>query len=118
MKTRTDKRIALALFLPSVVIVVYWIVKGLIKLYNWFISLPDYSSAWWSSLGSFCINNLSIIIVVYLIICLQVAGIVEFRFKKNFLKAFLYGILMTPPVMLITWGRKQSIVETDLQNGE
>lgn len=106
MKTWTDKKIALALFLPSVMIVVYWIIKGLIKLYNWFVSLPDYSSAWWNSLGSFCINNLSIIIIVYLIICLQVAGIAEFRFKKNFIKAYLFGIIMTPPIMMIVWEKK------------
>jgi len=37
---------------------------------------------------------------------LQMAGLVEFRFRKNFLKAFLLGIVMTPPGMLLAWGRK------------
>jgi hypothetical protein len=82
MNEQLDKRISKILFGISGAIVLYW-----------------------ASLGQFCVNNLSIIIVVYLIICLQVAGLAEFRFRKNFLKAFLLGIVITPPLMMICWGR-------------
>jgi len=106
MSEQLDKRISKILFTVSGAIVLYWLVKGLIWLYNWFVSLPAYSAGWWPALGHFCLNNLSIIIVLYLIICLQVAGLAEFRFRKNFLKAFLLGIVITPPGMLLAWGRK------------
>jgi hypothetical protein len=105
MNEQLDKRISKILFGISGAIVLYWLVRGLIWLYHWFVGLPPYSSGWWASLGQFCVNNLSIIIVVYLIICLQVAGLAEFRFRKNFLKAFLLGIVITPPLMMICWGR-------------
>lgn len=106
MNEQLDKRISKLLFAISGAIVLYWLIKGLIWLYHWFIGLTSFSSNWWASLGQFCLHNLSIIIVVYLIICLQVAGIAEFRFKKNFLKAFLLGIMITPPLMMIIWGRR------------
>jgi len=106
MKLFSDKHLSKALFLISGGIVVYWLIKGLVKLYHWFVDLPAYSNGWWLVIGRFCINNLSIIIVVYLVICLQVAGIAEFKYKKNFLKAFLLAIVMTPPLMMVIWGRK------------
>jgi len=106
MSKQLDKRISKILFAVSGAIVFYWLIKGLIWLYEWFAGLPAYSVGWWGPFGQFCLNNLSIIIVVYLVVCLQVAGLVEFRFRKNFLKAFLLGIVLTPPGMLIAWGRK------------
>jgi hypothetical protein len=106
MKERLDKKISKFLFGISGVIILYWLIKGLIWLYHWFVGLPPYSAGWWASLGQFCGHNLSIIIVVYLIICLQVAGIAEFRLKRNFLKAFLLGIIITPPLMMVFWGRR------------
>lgn len=106
MSEQLDKRISKILFGISGAIIVYWLVMGVIWLYNWFVGLPAYDSGWWVSVGQFCLRNLSIIVVAYLIICLQTAGIVEFRFRKNFLKAFLLGIVLTPLGMMIAWGRK------------
>ncbi|HCL00754.1 MAG TPA: hypothetical protein DHW42_11700 [Candidatus Marinimicrobia bacterium] len=106
MKLILDKCLSRALFLISAGIVVYWLIKGIVRLYHWFVDLPDYSTDWWLVIGRFCVNNLSIIIVVYLVICLQVAGIAEFKNKKNFLKAFLLAIVLTPPLMMAIWGRK------------
>lgn len=106
MSKQLDKRISKILFAVSGAIVLYWLVNGLIWLYDWFAGLLAYNTGLWGPLGQFCLNNLSIIVVVYLVICLQVAGVAEFRFRKNFLKAFLLGIVLTPPGMLIAWGRK------------
>ncbi|MBN2602064.1 MAG: hypothetical protein JXR87_08725 [Candidatus Marinimicrobia bacterium] len=106
MSEQLDKRISTILFAVSGAIVLYGLVKGLIWFYEWFINLPAYSAGWWGALGHFCLDNLSIIIVIYLVICLQVAGVAEFRFRKNFLKAFLLGIVLTPPGMIFIWGRK------------
>ncbi|MCK4296015.1 MAG: hypothetical protein KAX28_05090 [Candidatus Marinimicrobia bacterium] len=108
MTDKRDKIFSRIFFIPALLIIIYWIIKGLIKLYNWLSGLPAYNSGWWLSIGNFCLNNLSIIIVIYVIICLQVAGVAEFKLKKNFLKAFFLGLIMSPPVMIAAWGRKRN----------
>lgn len=107
MTDKRDRIYSNIFFIPALLIVVYWIIKGLIKLYNWLSELPAYNSGWWVSIGNFCLSNLSIIIMIYIIICLQVAGVAEFKFKKNFLKAFLLGLVITPPIMMAAWGREK-----------
>jgi len=108
MTDKRDKIFSNIFFIPTILIVIYWIITGLIKLYNWISGLSSYNSGWWLSIGNFCLSNLSIIIVIYIIICLQAAGIAEFKFRKNFLKAFFLGLIMTPPVMIAAWGRKRN----------
>ncbi|RKY54279.1 MAG: hypothetical protein DRP89_05110 [Candidatus Neomarinimicrobiota bacterium] len=107
MTDKRDKIFSKIFFIPALLIVFYWIIKGLIKLYNWLSGLPIYSSGWWLSIGNFCLSNLSIIIMIYVIICLQVAGVAEFKLKKNFLKAFLLGLVETPPIMMAVWGKRR-----------
>ena len=111
MQESVDRRLAKIFLIPAVAIVGYWIIVGLFKLYKWLTGLPSYSSAWWSSIGHFCLDNLSIIIVVYLIVCLQASGIAEFKYQKNFLKAFVLAVFLTPPIMMATWGRRKGRTE-------
>lgn len=108
MTDKRDKIFSNIFFVPTILIVIYWIITGLIKLYNWLSGLSSYNSGWWFSIGNFCLSNLSIIIVIYIIICLQAAGIAEFKYRKNFLKAFFLGLIMTPLVMIAAWGRKRN----------
>ena len=107
MSNKYDSIISKFFLIPAVMIVLYWIVRGVIWLYGWFVELPSYSTEWWVEIGSFCLNNLSIIVVIYIFMCLQVSGLAEFKFRKNFVKAFLLGLVMTPPVMIAVWGRKK-----------
>lgn len=107
MKISLDKKIAMSLLAVSGGILVYWLIRGLILLYGWLKGLGEYNAGWWISLGQFLYRNLSIVIVIYVIICLQVAGLMEFKFRRNFLKAFLLSLVLTPPGMLLLWGRKQ-----------
>ena len=107
MKDRSDKLLACSVAAPALAIVLYWAYLGIQKLVEWIGSLGAYQPQWWSMIGKFCLNNLSILLVIYTIICLQVAGIAELRFRKNFLKAFLLAIAMTPPLMMTAWGCRE-----------
>ena len=109
MSKLSDKNLSRGLILISTGILVYWLLEATRRAYAWFSGLTSPSTGWWPLIGSFCLDNIGILIVVYLVICLQVAGFIEFKLKKNFLKAFLWSIAITPPVTLIIWGhRKQT----------
>ncbi len=108
MDAKKDQRIALIFLLPTIGIVIYWIVLGIKWLIGWLAELPPYDAGWWTALGSFLWRNISIVLVIYIIICLQVAGIAEFRYKRNFVKAFFLGICLTPPIMMAVYGRKSA----------
>jgi hypothetical protein len=101
-----DKRIGGILLFIVAGIVLYWISTGLITLWDWLVSLGPYQASWWVSLGKFLWRNFGIVFIIYVIICLQVSGIVEFLFRKNFIKAFLLAIVLTPPVMMVVYGHK------------
>lgn len=96
-----DIRVARLILLISGGILIYWIYRLITVLVRWLGHFKFQAAGGWSALGNFCWANLSIILVVYVIICLQIAGVVEFRFRRNFLKAFFLGLLMTPPIMVI-----------------
>lgn len=96
-----DKNIARGLTIISGGIVVYWLYQLIHWLIRWFSTVRIETSAIWSNFGGFCLENLSIILVVYVFICLQIAGVVEFRYRKNFTEAFFLGIIFTPIIMLI-----------------
>ena len=101
MNEHIDKKISRILFIIIAGIVCYWLIEIGINLYGWLQSLGPADSSWWGSVGSFCLQNISIILVIYIIMCLQSAGIAEFKFRKDFLKSFLLAIVLTPPGMMI-----------------
>ncbi|MFH1213167.1 MAG: hypothetical protein V1681_03710 [Candidatus Neomarinimicrobiota bacterium] len=103
-KDRTISRILLAI---SGGILTYWIFRIAMWSVRWLSNFSISTAGSWHDPGNFCLDNLSIILVVYVIICLQVAGVVEFRFRKSFIKAFFLGIFVTPPIMLVYMKRKK-----------
>ena len=106
MNEKRDKIISKFFLIPAGAIVLYWIVNGIIELVKWFATLPHYSSQWWIAIGNFCSTNLSIIVIAYIFICLQVSGIAEFKYRKNFLKSFILATIITPPLMMLIWGKR------------
>lgn len=108
MDSRKDKRIAMVFLLPTLGIVLYWLFLGLKWLMRWLADLPPYDAGWWVSLGHFLWRNISIVLVVYVVLCLQAAGIAEFRYKRNFMAAFFLGICLTPPVMMVVYGKRKA----------
>ncbi len=102
----TDHKISRVFILFSVSILGYWAYNGIISVWEWYGSTGGYSSSWWPDLGRYLWKNISIVVVIYAIICLQASGLAELKFKKNFLKALGLSILLTPPVMMIVYGRR------------
>lgn len=116
MDPKKDKRLALIFLIPTITIVLYWLFLGCKWLYHWWLNLPPYNASWWHAIGRFCLNNLSIILAAYMIICLQAAGVVEFKFRRSFLKAFFLGLILTPPIMMVVYGRKKVREGKDASN--
>ncbi|MCD6100199.1 MAG: hypothetical protein DRP91_07225 [Candidatus Neomarinimicrobiota bacterium] len=93
--------------LGSISIVGYWLYRFFDWFIGWFKDQLPYNKGWWISIGNFLLDNLSIVIAIYFIICLQVSGIAEFKFRKKFLKAFFLSLFLTPPVMMAIYGRRR-----------
>jgi len=98
---RQDKIIARGFLAIAGGILIYWLYELIAWLVRWLNSAGGAAAGIGINFGEFCLNNLSIILVVYVIICLQIAGIVEFRQRKSFTGAFFLGIILTPIFMLV-----------------
>ncbi len=88
-------------------ILIYWCYKGIVWIWNWYFDSGGYTSQWWPDLGGFLWRNISIVVVIYGIACLQASGLAELKFRKNFLKAFGLALILTPPGMMIVYGHKK-----------
>ncbi len=102
-----DKSISRVLFIISALIILYWLFSGCIWVWDWYQDSGGYTAEWWGDVGRFLWNNLSIVIAVYTLICLQAAGLAELRHNKSFMRAFGLALALTPPVMMIAYGRRQ-----------
>ncbi|MFH1851969.1 MAG: hypothetical protein ABIA75_06455 [Candidatus Neomarinimicrobiota bacterium] len=104
---KTDKAVSRVLMLFSALILIYWLISAGIWLWDWYAGSGGYSANWWPAVGQFLLDNLSIVVAVYAIICLQVSGLAELKFNKNFLKALGLALVLTPPVMMIVYGHRE-----------
>ncbi|MFC1581559.1 hypothetical protein ACFL3L_01510 [Candidatus Neomarinimicrobiota bacterium] len=96
------------LFRVLIVIVLgYWCYSGVTWLWSWYISGSGYSSAWWGAIGEFLWQNISIVIALYGIACMQASGLVELVNRKSYLKAFGLSLILTPPGMVLVYGHKK-----------
>lgn len=109
MKRNLDALVSRILLVISLIIVAYWIWNGLNWLWDWYLSISETTDTTvWQEIWLFIKENLSIIALIYGIICLQVSGVAELKFGKNFLKAFALAISLTPPVMMAVYGHKKA----------
>jgi len=102
---KRDKLLMRILILGMLAVLLPWIWDGLVWLWDWYLDYTDTESHFWADTLNFIWTNLSVILIAYTIICLQVAGLAEFKLKRDFLPAFLLALLITPPVMMATYGR-------------
>ncbi len=109
MKRDPDKILPRIILLICLAIVIYWIWNGVNWLWDWYVSVEASSETTvWQEIWNFILKNLSVVIMVYGFISLQVAGLAELKFGKNFLIAFALGICLTPPVMMGAYGRRKT----------
>jgi len=108
MKKNKDIIFSRILMVICAIIIVYWIWSGLIWLWEWYVSVStSENTTVWAEIWLFMSEYISVIALVYGIMSLQVAGLAELKFQKNFLKAFGLSIVLTPPIMMAVYGHKR-----------
>ncbi len=106
VKGNLDILLSRILITAVILIVASWIWEGVAHLWEWYSTTSETNSAW-SSVWDLCKRNLSFFVVAYGIVCLHVSGLAELKYEKNFLKAFLLALFLTPPVMMGIYGHRR-----------
>lgn len=101
MNTRNkDRTISWMLVLIALGIILY----GLGTSNN----IPDFSGKTLKEILTFLVDTyLDFILIVYVFICLQVAGYVELKYKKDYIVASMLSILFTPFSLLFILKNEQ-----------
>ena len=109
MQTNKDPDIILSKFLKIILalLLVYILYIISVFIFSWYLGLQSQNLNIWTEIWILIKNNLSVISVIYCMICLQVSGVAEFKFKKPFIKALILSFILTPPIMMAAWGRKR-----------
>ena len=92
MKNNLDKSISLAVLTISGLAIILW-------FYNYylgsdsFILLKDFNV---NSLLSWVVNNSDLLIIFYIFLCLQLAGLSEFKQRQDYLVVAFISLIFTP----------------------
>ena len=92
MKNNLDKSISLVVLTISGLAIILW-------FYNYylgsdsFILLKDFNV---NSLLSWGINNSDLLIIFYIFLCLQLAGLSEFKQRQDYLVVAFISLIFTP----------------------
>lgn len=92
MKNNQDKSISLAVLTISGLAIILW-------FYNYylgsdsFILLKDFNV---NSLLSWGVNNSDLLIIFYIFLCLQLAGLSEFKQRQDYLVVAFISLIFTP----------------------
>jgi hypothetical protein len=92
MKNNLDKSISLAVLTISGLAIILW-------FYNYylgsdsFILLKDFNV---NSLLSWGVNNSDLLIIFYIFLCLQLAGLSEFKQRQDYLVVAFISLIFTP----------------------
>ena len=92
MKNNLDKLISLAVLTISGLAIILW-------FYNYylgsdsFILLKDFNV---NSLLSWGVNNSDLLIIFYIFLCLQLAGLSEFKQRQDYLVVAFISLIFTP----------------------
>ena len=92
MKSNLDKSISLVVLTISGLAIILW-------FYNYylgsdsFILLKDFNV---NSLLSWGVNNSDLLIIFYIFLCLQLAGLSEFKQRQDYLVVAFISLIFTP----------------------
>ena len=92
MKNNLDKSISLVVLTISGIAIILW-------FYNYylgsdsFILLKDFNV---NSLLSWGVNNSDLLIIFYIFLCLQLAGLSEFKQRQDYLVVAFISLIFTP----------------------
>ena len=92
MKNSLDKSISLAVLTISGLAIILW-------FYNYYLSLDNSILLNDFNVNSFLtwgINNTDLLIIFYIFLCLQLAGLSEFKQRQDYLVVAFISLIFTP----------------------
>jgi hypothetical protein len=92
MKNNLDKSISLIVLTISGLAIILW-------FYNYYLGLDSFALIKdfnVNSLLSWGVNNTDLIIIVYIFLCLQLAGLSEFKQRQDYLIVAFISLIFTP----------------------
>ena len=92
MKNNLDKSISLIVLTISGLAIILWFYNYYLGLDN-FILLKDFNV---NSLLSWGVNNSDLLIIFYIFLCLQLAGLSEFKQRQDYLIVAFISLIFTP----------------------
>ena len=107
MYVKQDKRISIVILLCAIGMLIWWIVSiyvdsaGSIRIVN--ISLKNIVD--WAN------NNTDLLIILYIFLCLQAAGLSEFKQGQDYLVVALISLIFTPISLLFIKSEKDDETE-------
>ena len=92
MKNNLDKSISLAVLTISGLAIILWFYNYYLGSYS-FILLKDFNV---NRLLSWGVNNSDLLIIFYIFLCLQLAGLSEFKQRQDYLVVAFISLIFTP----------------------
>ena len=92
MKNNLDKSISLVVLTISGLAIILWFYNYYLGL-NSFILVKDFNV---NSLLSWGVNNSDLLIIFYIFLCLQLAGLSEFKQRQDYLVVAFISLIFTP----------------------
>ena len=92
MKNNLDKSISLLVLTISGLAIILWFYNYYLGLES-FILLKDFNV---NSLLSWGVNNSDLLIIFYIFLCLQLAGLSEFKQRQDYLVVAFISLIFTP----------------------
>ena len=102
MQAKQDRTVSLVILLVTIIMIIWWILSistdsaGLMSLTD--ISLKDI--AVWAN------NNPDLLIIIYIFLCLQAAGLSEFKQGQDYLIVAFISLIFTPIGLLFIKNEK------------
>ena len=92
MKNNLDKSISFAVLIISALAIILWFYNYYLDSDS-FILLKDFNV---NSLLSWGVNNSDLLIIFYIFLCLQLAGLSEFKQRQDYLVVAFISLIFTP----------------------
>ena len=109
MQAKQDRTVSLVILLVTIIMIIWWILSistdsaGLMSLTD--ISLIDIVV--WAN------NNPDLLIIIYIFLCLQAAGLSEFKQGQDYLVVALISLIFTPIGLLFNKNEKEKENESE-----
>ena len=104
MQAKQDRTVSIVILLVTIIMIIWWIVSistdsaGIMSLTD--ITLKDIVV--WAN------NNTDLLIIIYIFLCLQAAGLSDFKQGKDYLVVALVSLIFTPIGLLFIKNEKEN----------